>query len=87
MTRLNIQEIVKKYGKNEKDTGATPVQIAILTDKINALTLHLQQHKKDHISRNGLMKMVGQRKSLTSYYMKQDMKGYRDLIKDLGLRK
>lgn len=79
--------IIGKYGKNEKDTGSSSVQIAIITHRINSLTDHLRSNKKDASSRNSLMKMVGKRKRLISYLKRIDLKGYQSLIKDLGIRK
>jgi small subunit ribosomal protein S15 len=83
----NKQDLVKKFGKNEKDTGSTEVQVAILTDRINHLTEHLKVHKKDHHSRLGLLKMVGKRRRLLNYLKSKDLEGYRTLIKELGIRK
>lgn len=80
-------EIIREFGKNEADTGSTEVQVALLTEKINHLTGHLKTHKKDHHSRLGLLKMVGQRKRLLNYLTKKDLDGYRALIAKLGLRK
>jgi len=80
-------EIVKKYGKNEKDTGETAVQIALLTQRINELTEHFKTHKKDHHSRRGLLKLVGQRRRLLDYLTKKDIEKYRSLIKELGIRR
>ncbi len=80
-------EVIKLFGKNEADTGSTEVQIAILTDKINHLTAHLKNHVKDHHSRLGLLKMVGQRKRLIAYLASKDLDGYRALIEKLGIRK
>ncbi len=80
-------EIVKAYGKNEQDTGSTEVQVALLTERINELTEHLKINKKDHHSRRGLLKMVGQRRNLLAYLQKKDLEGYRTLIEKLGLRK
>ena len=80
-------ELVKKFGKNETDTGSIEVQIAILTDEINSLTEHFKTHKKDHHSKRGLLKKVGQRKSLLNYLIKHDVTRYRKIVKDLGLRK
>lgn len=80
-------EIVKTYGKNEQDTGSTEVQVALLTERINELTEHLKVNKKDHHSRRGLLKMVGQRRNLLAYLQKKDLEGYRTLIEKLGLRK
>lgn len=87
LTKEDRAALVKKYGKNENDTGATEVQVAILTERINYLTEHLKSHKHDHHSRRGLLMLVGQRRRLLNYLMKKDLEGYRTLIKQLGLRK
>lgn len=87
LTAERKQEIVTKFGKDEKDTGNTRVQIALLTARINDLTEHLREHKKDHHSRRGLLMLVGQRRRLLNYFEKSDLEGYRALIKELGLRK
>jgi small subunit ribosomal protein S15 len=87
LTKEDRAALVKKFGKNEKDTGATEVQVAILTERINYLTEHLKQHKHDHHSRRGLLMLVGQRRRPLNYLMKKDLEGYRSLIKQLGLRK
>ncbi len=81
------QELVAKYGDNEKDTGNVKVQIAILTSEINALTLHLKSNKHDGSSRRGLFSKVGQRRGLLDYLAKKDFEAYSKLIKDLGIRK
>ena len=80
-------ELVKQFGKNEKDSGATEVQIAILTEEIKTLTEHLKEHKHDFHSRRGLLKKVGQRRSLLNYLFKKDVSRYREIIKSLDLRK
>ena len=80
-------ELVKKFGKNENDTGSIEVQIAILTEEINSLTEHFKEHKHDHHSKRGLLKKVGQRKRLLNYLIKHDVTRYRKIVKDLGLRK
>ena len=82
----NKKDIVKKYGKNEQDTGSTEVQIALLTEKINELTEHLKANKKDFGGKRGLLMMVGHRKSLLSYLKEKDLEGYRELLKKLNLR-
>ena len=87
LTKETKSEIVKKFAKNSKDTGSAEVQIAILTAEINALTKHLEEHKHDHHSRRGLLKKVGQRKSLLNYLIKNDVTRYRAIVKELGLRK
>ena len=87
LTKEKIAKIVKKYGKDENDTGSAAVQIAILTEEINELSEHLKTHIHDYHSRRGLLKKVGHRKSLQNYLMNKDITAYRKLIKDLGLRK
>ena len=79
--------IIKEYATHEGDTGSPEVQIAVLTKRINDLTDHLRTHKKDHHSRRGLLKMVGQRRNLLNYLMKVDMERYRSIIARLGIRK
>lgn len=78
---------VKEFGKNDKDTGRTEVQIAILTDEINDLTEHLKVHKHDYHSKRGLLMKVGKRRSLLDYLKKTDVVSYRELIKKLNIRK
>lgn len=80
-------EIIGQHGKHPTDTGSPEVQIAILTKQINTLTEHLKVHKKDHHSRRGLLKMVGQRRRLLNYVQGQDVERYRSIIRALGLRK
>ena len=80
-------EIIKEYGLKEGDTGSPEVQVAILTARINELNEHLKEHKKDHHSRRGLLKMVGKRKNLLGYLKENDLERYRTLIARLGLRK
>lgn len=87
MDKLTKQEIISKYGRTEGDTGSPEVQVALLTERINHLTEHLRTHKKDHHSRRGLLKMVGQRRGLLAYLKKKDINRYRALIEKLGLRK
>ena len=79
--------IIEKYRIHESDTGSPEVQIAILTERINHLNEHLKFHKKDHHSRRGLLKMVGQRRGLINYLMRVDIERYRTIIGKLGLRK
>lgn len=79
--------IMKEYARSEGDTGSPEVQIAILTARIAELTEHLQKNKKDHHSRRGLLKMVGQRRGLLDYLKRTDLDGYRALIEKLGIRK
>ena len=80
-------ELIKDFAKNDKDTGSTEVQIAILTKEINNLTEHLKEHKHDYHSNRGLLKKVGQRKSLLAYLERTNIQEYREVIKKLGLRK
>ncbi len=80
-------EIVRKYGKDENDTGAPEVQIAIFTQRINELTEHLKLHSKDHSTRRGLLKLVGKRRRLLDYLIDRDIERYRSIIKELGIRK
>ncbi len=87
LTKERKAELVKKFGKNDQDTGSIEVQIAILTDEINTLTAHLKEHTHDFHSRRGLLKKVGQRRSLLNYLLKHDVTRYRKVIKELNLRK
>lgn len=80
-------ELIAKFGKTPEDTGSTQVQVALLTARINDLTAHLKVNQKDHHSRRGLLKMVGQRRGLLEYLKKTDINEYRALIEKLGLRK
>ncbi|WKV10326.1 30S ribosomal protein S15 [Thermoanaerobacterium sp. CMT5567-10] len=80
-------EIIAQNRIHEKDTGSPEVQIALLTERINSLNEHLKVHKKDHHSRRGLLKMVGQRRGLLNYLMKKDMDRYRAIVEKLDLRK
>jgi small subunit ribosomal protein S15 len=79
-------EIISEYQVHETDTGSADVQVAMLTERINKLSNHLKINKKDHSSRRGLLKMIGQRKRLLAYILKQDQQRYRDLITRLGIR-
>jgi small subunit ribosomal protein S15 len=87
ITKEKKAELIKKFGKNEKDSGATEVQIAILTEEINNLTEHLKEHTHDYHSKRGLQMMVGKRRSLLDYLKKNDVVSYRKVIEDLSLRK
>jgi small subunit ribosomal protein S15 len=87
LTNERKQELVAKFGKDEKDTGAAEVQIAMLTERINDLTEHLRTHKKDHHSRRGLLMLVGRRRRFLNYLQRKDLEGYRALVRELGLRK
>lgn len=79
--------IIKEFARSEGDTGSPEVQIAVLTERIQELTEHLKEHPKDHHSRRGLLKMVGQRRGLLGYLKEKDIERYRVLIERLGLRK
>lgn len=81
------QDIIKNFGRTPEDTGSPEVQIALLSERITELTEHLKNNKKDHHSRRGLLKMVGQRRGLLEYLKKTNIEGYRQLIERLGLRK
>ena len=87
LTQEAKQEIIQKYAVHEGDTGSPEVQIAVLTARIIYLTEHLREHKKDHHSRRGLMKMVGHRRRLLAYLNKVDIERYRAIVAKLGLRK
>ena len=87
LTKEAKLEIVKKHGATETDTGSTDVQVALLTQRINELTEHLRAHPKDHYSRRGLLKLVGRRRRFLNYLQRKDVEGYRELIKELGLRR
>jgi small subunit ribosomal protein S15 len=87
LTRENRDDIVKKYQAHENDRGSTKVQVALLTARINDLTGHFRAHKKDHHSRRGLLKLVGQRRRLLDYLKQKDSERYADLIRRLGIRK
>mgnify|MGYP003572389864 FL=1 len=79
-------QVIAKHKKHDNDSGSPEVQIALLTERINTLSGHFKEHARDHHSRRGLLKMVGQRKRLLNYLKKKDLEGYRALIKELGLR-
>jgi len=81
------KDLIKEYQTNEKDTGSPEVQVALLTQRIQYLTEHFKTHKKDHHSRRGMLKLVGQRRRLLDYLKKNDVDRYRTLIKRLGLRR
>ena len=87
LTKESKQKIIKKHGTNEKDSGNTNVQIALLTERINDLTGHLKTHKKDHHTRYGLLKLVGKRRALLDYLKANNIEGYRTLIEKLKIRK
>ena len=87
LTAEKKREISARFGKSETDTGSTEVQIALLTERINHLTEHMREHTKDHHSRRGLLMLVGQRRRFLNYLQKKDLDRYRELIKELGLRR
>ena len=87
MTKERKTEIIKTFGRDEKDTGSSEVQIALLTERINELTEHLKVHKKDNHSRRGLLQMVGKRRTLLNYLSKNDLPKYREIVEKLNLRK
>lgn len=87
LTLERRRELIADYRLHEKDTGSPEVQIALLSGRIEYLTEHFKEHKKDHHSRRGLLKLVGQRRRLLNYIKKDDVERYRNIIKRLGLRK
>ncbi len=87
MEKAMKEELMQKYARHEGDTGSSEVQIALLTQRINHLNDHLKVHKKDHHSRRGLLMMVGKRRGLLNYLMKEDIQRYRTIIGQLNLRK
>ena len=87
ITKEKKTAIIEEYGRQPGDTGSPEVQVAVLTARINELTEHLKQNPKDHHSRRGLLKMVGQRRGLLAYLKSKDIEGYRTLIAKLGIRK
>ena len=87
LTKEKKGQVISDFKTNDKDTGSPEVQVAILTTRINELTEHLKTHKKDHSSRRGLLKMVGNRSALLKYVKNKDLNRYREIISRLGLRK
>jgi small subunit ribosomal protein S15 len=87
LTKEAKLELIAKHGRSETDTGSPEVQIAMLTQRINELTEHLRSHPKDHYSRRGLLKLVGRRRRFLNYLQRENLEGYRALIKELGLRR
>lgn len=87
LNKQDIASVVSKFGKTEKDTGASKVQIALLTERINQLTEHTKTFKKDKSAQRSLLILVGQRRRMLKYIQRTDLEGYRALIQDLGLRK
>jgi len=87
LTAERKKELVGRFGRTDADTGSTEVQIAMLTERINHLTEHLRTHRKDHHSRRGLLMLVGKRRRFLNYLQRTDLDRYRELIKELGLRR
>ena len=87
MDKARKLELIKQFGRSEGDTGSPEVQVALLTERITSLTAHLKIHKKDHHSRRGLLKMVGQRRNLLNYLRDNDLERYRTILEKLNLRK
>ncbi|HEV7460456.1 MAG TPA: 30S ribosomal protein S15 [Solirubrobacteraceae bacterium] len=87
VTAERKQELVRKFGNDDANTGAAEVQVALMTERINDLTQHLRAHSKDHHSRRGLLMLVGRRRRLLNYLQRSNLESYRSLVKELGLRK
>jgi len=87
LTQERKQELIAKFGDSPTDTGKTEVQVALLTERINDLTVHLRAHRKDHHSRRGLLMLNGQRRRFLNYLRKTDLERYRAVIRELGLRR
>lgn len=87
LDQINKNDIINKYKLHDSDTGSPEVQVALLTERINSLSSHLQQHHKDHHSRRGLYMMIGQRRKLLNYLRQKDVERYRTLIEQLGIRR
>jgi small subunit ribosomal protein S15 len=87
LTKERKAELIGRFGRAEDDTGSAAVQIALLTERINELTEHLRQHRKDHHSRRGLLMLVGKRRRLLRYLERSDLERYRSLVTELGLRR
>jgi small subunit ribosomal protein S15 len=87
LTADRKKELAAQFGKSAEDTGSTEVQIAMLTERINHLTEHLRTHRKDHHSRRGLLMLVGKRRRFLNYLQRNNLERYRELIKELGLRR
>ena len=87
LTKDNKEEVIKEFGRTDKDTGSAEVQIALLTRRIEDLTGHFKSNPKDHNSRRGLLKMVGQRRKLLNYLKRKDIEKYREILEKLSLRK
>lgn len=86
ISKERTAELIKEFGKDEKDSGSAEVQVAILSERIRNLTEHLKEHKKDHHTRRGLMMLIGKRRSLLKYIKNRNIEEYRTLIKQLGIR-
>jgi len=86
VTSERKRELVGKFGRSDEDTGSAEVQVALLTERINELTEHLREHRKDHHSRRGLLMLVGKRRRLLQYLQRSDVERYRALVAELGLR-
>jgi small subunit ribosomal protein S15 len=87
LTQERKAELVQRFGDDARDTGNTRVQVALLTERLNELTGHLRTHSKDHHSRRGLLMLVGRRRRLLNYLQRTNLNGYRELIRELGLRR
>ena len=87
LSKVEKQAIMKDFARDENDTGSVEVQVAVLTEEINRLTVHMKEHKKDYHSNRGLLKKVGRRRNLLTYLRNEDINRYRELITRLGLRK
>jgi small subunit ribosomal protein S15 len=87
ITQERKRELTTQFGESPTDTGKTEVQVALLTDRINDLTEHLREHRKDHHSRRGLLMLVGRRRRLLNYLQRNDLERYRTLLRELGLRR
>ncbi len=87
LTQERKQELIAKFGDSPTDTGKTEVQVALLTERINDLTVHLRAHSKDHLSRRGLLMLNGQRRRFLNYLRRNDLERYRSVIRELGLRR
>ena len=87
LTKEDKTALVEKFGRSQNDTGSSEVQVALLTERISYLTDHLKMHPKDHASRRGLLKMVGQRRRLLDYLRRKDQEKYKAILDELGLRK
>lgn len=87
LTQTKKQELMTQFQSHETDTGSADLQVALLTERINQLTSHLQSNPKDHASRRGLLKMIGRRRNLLSYIQNKDQERYQNLIRSLGIRR